>query len=291
MSAHWEDEGGSTHPVRLGEHIASSRTEVDWTTFLPERLCSRIPHAVRVEVGAPDRVVTSGGVSRADHDPGRTAARGDQPHPARRRRPADLLRGQPPRRRTPGGPGHDAGRRRPAVGRRDPAGALGPRHGHREPDAGARRARDAERHYDRRGQRPAAGRRPPALQQPPLPAGRPLPPVRRLAVRPRMGGRRSLAACRLRRPRPLVAPAARRRGRLGLLPVRRPEQGEPDVPVRGPDRLAVARLGAGSADRVGHRPHGDGDRDRAVAGGRCAATRWPPGCCCTSRSSCSWAHR
>lgn len=50
MSAHWEDEGGSTHPVRLGEHIASSRTEVDWTTFLPERLCSRIPHAVRVEV-------------------------------------------------------------------------------------------------------------------------------------------------------------------------------------------------------------------------------------------------
>lgn len=50
MSASWEDRDGTVHRVRLGEHIANARTEVDWTPFLPERLCSRIPEAVRVEV-------------------------------------------------------------------------------------------------------------------------------------------------------------------------------------------------------------------------------------------------
>ncbi len=58
MSAHWQDRGGRTHVVRLGEHIAASRVEVDWTTFLPEELCARIPDAVRVEVRRlqPDRL-------------------------------------------------------------------------------------------------------------------------------------------------------------------------------------------------------------------------------------------
>lgn len=50
MSAQWQDREGRTHDVRLGEHIAASRTEVDWTTFLPEALCARMPDAVRVEV-------------------------------------------------------------------------------------------------------------------------------------------------------------------------------------------------------------------------------------------------
>lgn len=50
MSAHWFNRAGRLHEVRLGEHIAASRTEVDWTTFLPEELCRRIPDAVRVEV-------------------------------------------------------------------------------------------------------------------------------------------------------------------------------------------------------------------------------------------------
>ena len=50
MSASWEDDDGAVHDVRLGEHIAASRIEVDWPAFLPEELCRRIPEAVRVEV-------------------------------------------------------------------------------------------------------------------------------------------------------------------------------------------------------------------------------------------------
>lgn len=57
MTAQWQDQDGDVHDVRLGQHIAASRTEVDWTTFLPEQLCRRIPGAVRVEVRRtqPDR--------------------------------------------------------------------------------------------------------------------------------------------------------------------------------------------------------------------------------------------
>lgn len=50
LSATWEDSDRRVHVVRLGEHLASARAEVDWTRVLPERLCTWFPDAVRVEV-------------------------------------------------------------------------------------------------------------------------------------------------------------------------------------------------------------------------------------------------
>lgn len=50
LSATWQDASGALHDVDLHDHLANDRIEVDWTTFLPEELCTRIPDAVRVEV-------------------------------------------------------------------------------------------------------------------------------------------------------------------------------------------------------------------------------------------------
>ncbi|GAA1523999.1 hypothetical protein [Nocardioides humi] len=51
VTASWEDRSGQLHEVDLAHETASVRTEIDWTAFLPEELCRRLPSAVRVEVG------------------------------------------------------------------------------------------------------------------------------------------------------------------------------------------------------------------------------------------------
>lgn len=50
VSATWQDRAGRVHDIDLSDHLANDRIEVDWTTFLPEELCTRISDAVRVEV-------------------------------------------------------------------------------------------------------------------------------------------------------------------------------------------------------------------------------------------------
>lgn len=46
----WTDAAGTTHELDLERFTANPRGEVDWPSFLPERLCARVPRATRVEV-------------------------------------------------------------------------------------------------------------------------------------------------------------------------------------------------------------------------------------------------
>ncbi len=59
-TATWRDRDGRDLQVDLTPHLASNRTEIDWTIFLPQQLCARIPEAVSVEVSR----VQPGGIER-----------------------------------------------------------------------------------------------------------------------------------------------------------------------------------------------------------------------------------